>query len=646
LGGIDFVGTLDVTGDLDAANLRQFIKHLLDDLRALEAMIAGGTIESGVRRIGAEQELFLVDRAWRPAPFAMEILAAIDDPHFTTELARFNLEINLDPLPFGGDCLRRLEGDLAGLLAKVRAVAQAHGVAAVLTGILPTLRKSDLVLGNMTPKTRYHALNDAMSRLRGGDYEFRLKGLDELNVKHDSVMLEACCTSFQVHYQVGADEFASMYNLAQAITAPLLAASTNSPILFGRRLWRETRIPLFQQAVDTRGASHHMRERSPRVSFGNRWVEQSVLELFQEDLARFHVLLGAPLGEDSLVALRQGKLPDLQALRVHSGTVYRWNRPCFGCAEGKAHLRIENRVLPSGPTVLDEVSNAAFFAGLMSGGLAALGDVSKKMLFSDAEVNFLAAAQTGLDARFAWLEGRTVSARDLIRHELLPLATEGLRNAGIVAGDIDRYLGVIAQRVESGRTGSQWLLDSLAAMHPANGKDETTGALAAATITRQWEGKPVHEWSKAKIEEGRTASSKDLRVEEFMTTDLFTVRAQEPIDLVVNLMDWKHFRHVPVEDDQGRLVGVVSWFEVVHHYARRDTAERSEAVAFSTVMQENPITISPETPVLDAIALMRREKLACLLVVKDESLVGIVSERDFLNITAQLLRAPAQSENP
>ena len=299
------MGTQDVTGDLDAANLRLFIKHLLDDLRALEAMIAGGAIEAGVRRIGAEQELFMVDRAWRPAPLAMEILAAIDDPHFTTELGRFNLEINLDPLVLGGDCLSRLESDLGGLLAKVRAVAHAHGAAVVLTGILPTLRKSDLVLTNMTPKPRYLALNDVMSRLRGGDYEFRLKGLDELIVKHDSVMLEACCTSFQVHYQVGADEFASMYNLAQAITAPLLAAATNSPLLFGRRLWRETRIPLFQQAIDTRGASHHMRERSPRVSFGNRWVEHSVLELFQEDLARFHVLLGAPLGEGSLAALRQ-----------------------------------------------------------------------------------------------------------------------------------------------------------------------------------------------------------------------------------------------------------------------------------------------------------------------------------------------------
>src|SRR5262249_24918575 len=157
-----------------------------------------------------------------------------------------------------------------------------------------------------------------------------------------SVMLEACCTSFQVHYQVSAEEFVQLYNIAQAVTAPVLAAATNAPLLFGRRLWRETRIPLFQQAVDTRGASHHMRERSPRVSFGTRWVEQSVVELFQEDLARFRVLLGAALQEDSLVMLQKGQMPSLQALRIHNGTVYRWNRACFGFNDGKPHLRIEN----------------------------------------------------------------------------------------------------------------------------------------------------------------------------------------------------------------------------------------------------------------------------------------------------------------
>ncbi|MBV8359343.1 MAG: CBS domain-containing protein [Deltaproteobacteria bacterium] len=637
------MGTHEITGELDAANLRSFITRLLHDLQALEAMIGQGAIESGVRRIGAEQELFLVDRSWRPAPVAMEILEAADDPHFTTELGRFNLEINLDPLELGGACLARMEHELNALLSKVRAIAHVHGAEAMLIGILPTLRKSDLGLNNMTPKPRYAALNAAMSRARGGDYEFRLKGLDELILKHDSVMLEACCTSFQVHYQVDADEFAQMYNLAQAITGPLLASATNSPLLFGRRLWRETRIPLFQQAVDTRGASHHVRERSPRVSFGNRWVEHSVLELFRDDLARFHVLLGAPMEEDSMRTLREGKLPDLQALRVHNGTVYRWNRGCFGFAGGKAHLRIENRVLPSGPTVLDEISNAAFFIGLMSAGPAALPDVSERMAFSDAEGNFLAAAQAGLEARFVWLDGKLWCARDLIDQELLPMARDGLRKAGIVAADINRYLEVVARRVESGQTGSRWLLHSLAGMQGADTRDAIVGALTAATVKRQWEGKPVHEWAPAKVEEGRTADLKGLRIEEFMTTDLFTVRPEEPIDLVVNLMDWKHIRHVPVENHSGRVIGVVSWFDIIHHYARATDLVR-DSLPVTAVMQEKPAAVPPETPVFDAIALMRRDKLASLLVVKDDILVGIVTERDILNITAHLLERHPELE--
>lgn len=600
-------------------------------------MIANGMIETGVRRIGAEQELFLVDHAWRPAPVAMEILAAIDDPHYTTELARFNLEINLDPLVFSGDCLSRMERELDALLAKVRAATHQHDADIVLTGILPTLRKSDLTLTNMTPKPRYLALSEAMNQLRGGDYEFRLKGTDELIVKHDSVMLEACCTSFQVHYQVGAEEFATLYNLAQAVTAPVLAAATNAPLLFGRRLWRETRIPLFQQAVDTRSASHHLRERSPRVSFGQHWVQRSVVELFQEDLARFRVLLGAALQEDSLAALQHGLVPSLQALRIHNGTVYRWNRACFGFSDGKPHLRIENRVLPSGPTVLDEVANAAFLVGLLSGGPAVYGDISQKMTFHDAESNFLAAAQGGLDARFTWVEGRGIPARELICQELLPLARAGLQSAGILLPDIERYLGVISERVTSGRTGSQWLLQSLSEMPGSEMKDSLLGALTAATVKRQWEGKPVHEWPAARLEEGRSGQPRDLRIEEFMTTDLFTVHAEEPLELVVNLMDWKHIRHIPVETEQGEVVGVISGFEIVRHYARSSGQGATEPVAVSTVLHKNPTTVPPETSVLEAIALMRREKLDCLLVVKEGRLVGIVTERDILNITARLL---------
>jgi CBS domain-containing protein len=489
----------------------------------------------------------------------------------------------------------------------------------------------------MTPKPRYFALNEAMSLLRGDAYEFRLKGMDELIVKHDSVMLESCCTSFQVHYQVGAEEFPQLYNLTQAITAPLLAAATNAPLLFGRRLWRETRIPLFQQAVDTRSASHHLRERSPRVSFGQQWVRHSVVELFKEDLARFRVLLGSPIQEDSLAMLQEGRLPSLQALRIHNGTVYRWNRACFGFSNGKPHLRIENRVLPSGPTVIDEVANAAFLLGLLSGGPATYGDITKKLTFHDAETNFLAAAQVGLAAQFTWLDRQNVPARELITQELLPVAREGLRNAGITPADIDRYLGVIAARVASGQTGSQWLLQSLATMHDTETKDSRLSALTAAAVQRQWEGKPVHEWPLAQVEEGRAKTLHDLRIEEFMTTDLFTVHADEPLALVVNLMDWKHIRHIPVEDEQGKLAGLVSWLEIVRHFGQDNAQRLTGPVAVETAMQKTPATVAPETSVLDAIALMRSECLDYLLVVKEDRLVGIVTEHDILNITAHLL---------
>lgn len=631
------MGAQDVHQDHDSARKRQFITQLLRDVQALEVMIERGMIESGVRRIGAEQELFLVDQAWRPAPVSLELLDAVEDAHFTTELGRFNLEINLDPLPFTGDCLSQLERDLNELLTKLRATAHHQGVEVTLTGILPTLRKSDLTLANMTPKPRYAALSEAMNQLRGDAYEFRLKGMDELIVKHDSVMLEACCTSFQIHYQVGAAEFPVLYNLAQAVTAPVLAAATNAPLLFGRRLWRETRIPLFQQAVDTRSASHHLRERSPRVSFGQQWVTHSVIELFKEDLARFRVLLGATLQEDSLALLREGRVPSLQALRIHNGTVYRWNRACFGFNDGVAHLRIENRVLPSGPTVLDEVANAAFLLGLLSGGPAVYGDITKKLTFHDAETNFLAAAQVGLDAQFAWLDGQSVAARDLIQHELLPLAREGLRGAGIQSTDINRYLDVIAARVASGQTGSQWALRSLAEMQETDTKDARLSALTAATVQRQWEGKPVHEWPSARIEEGRAKTLHDLRIEEFMTTDLFTAHPDEPLALVVNLMDWKRIRHIPVEDEQGKLAGIVSWLEIVRYCRSDQDSPETAPAAVETIMQKTPVTVTPETSVLDAIAVMRRERLDYLLVVKDEHLVGIVTEHDILNITARLL---------
>ncbi len=638
------MGNQDVLRDSDSGQLRRFIAHLLRDIHALEHMLDSGLIESGVHRIGVEQELFLVDAAWHPAPLALDILERIDDPHYTTELGLFNLEINLDPLVFEGDCLSQLEGQLNRSLATVRAAAHQCEAEVVLSGILPTLRKSDLALTNMTPKPRYRALNTVLTQLRGGDYEFQLKGADELSIKHDSVMLEAGCTSFQVHYQVEPAEFSQCYNIAQAMTAPLLAAAANSPLLFGRRLWRETRIPLFQQSVDTRRASTHLRERAPRVSFGQQWVDHSILDLIQEDLARFRVLIGTPSREDSLRLLEEGGLPELQALRLHIGTVYRWNRGCFGLGGGKAHIRIENRVLPAGPSVVDEVANAAFFLGLLRGGQQTYGDIAQKMPFHNAEINFLAAAQRGLDAQFTWLDGQVVLARDLIRQDLLPLARHGLRTAGLNPADIERYLGVIEQRVTVGRTGSSWLLRSLADMRETDTQAARLSALTAATARRQWTGSPVHEWPLAQIEEGWSDKLHVLRIEECMTTDLFTVHPNEPIDLVAKLMDWKRIRHIPVEDDQGKLVGLISCFEVLRHCTPSLRQVESEPIPVGAIMQSKPLTLPPETPLAEAVARMQQEKSASLLVAKDERLIGIVTEHDILTLTARLLERSARKD--
>jgi gamma-glutamylcysteine synthetase len=495
------MGEQQVRTEQDAEQLRRFMQRLLADLRALEQMLGAGAIESGVRRVGAEQEMFLVGPDHRAAPCAMEVLAELGGLPVTTELGLFNLEINLDPLALTGDCLSRLERRLVDLLGRVREAAARHGARVVLAGILPTLEKSDLTLRNMTPRPRYRALNDAVQRLRGRELELRVKGADELHLTHDNVMLEACNTSFQVHFQVDPEDFAHFYNVAQAVTAPVLAVATNSPLLFAKRLWRETRIALFQQSIDTRAASTHVRQQRPRVHFGLDWVRDSVLEIFQEDIARFRVLIGGGEEEDPFAAMAEGRPPQLHALRLHNSTVYRWNRPCYGVFDGEPHLRIENRVLPAGPTPVDEVANAAFWLGLMKGMDEEVESVPRAMEFADARENFLAAARHGLAAHFTWLHRRPVAARTLIADELLPLARRGLADLGIDDADGTRYLDVVAARVESGRTGSQWLLDSLHSLQGQGSEAERMGALTSATLERQTANAPVHEWPLARLEE-------------------------------------------------------------------------------------------------------------------------------------------------
>lgn len=628
----------------DEQRLRRFTKALLADLRALERMIEEGLLETGIRRIGAEQEMFLVDEAGRPACKAEEWLARLDDAAFTTELARFNLETNLRPQVFGGDCLSRMEGELRGFLTRARDVAESDGGGIVLSGILPTLKKTDLSLDSMVPNPRYRQLNDAMTRLRGGEFHFLIKGIDELEATHDNVMLESCNTSFQIHFQVGPEEFAPLYNVAQAITAPVLASAVNSPILLGRRLWHETRIALFQQSVDVRSKTHQIRGLRPRVSFGDEWCRDSVVEIFKEDIARFRVLLAIDADEDPEAVLERGELPELNALRLHNGTIYRWNRPCYGVANGKAHLRIENRVLPAGPTVIDEMANAAFFFGLMSAISEEHGDITQVMSFEQAKDNFNAAARAGLRAQFSWFDGREYTAQDLILQRLLPLARDGLVSQRVATGDIDRYLGVLEDRVRRGRTGAQWMLDSLSSMAEEGTPDQCLLSLAQCARDRQRIGEPVHTWPLASLEDGGGWRHSFLEVGQFMTTDLFTVRKGDVVDLAASLMDWRHIRHVPVEDDEGHLVGLVSHRALLRLVGTGVAAEDSEHVLVEDIMKADPVTVGPHTPTLEAIEKMRHYKVGCLPVVEGEDarLVGIITERDLINVSARLFEQHLQ----
>ncbi len=636
------MGEQDVRQKTEADEIRVFLRHLIKDVRALEHMLDNDIIESGVRRIGAEQELFLVNSNWRPAPCADRVLKIVNDEHFTPELALFNLEFNLDPLNFGGSCLSHMENQINELLDKARLAADCCGCKTALTGILPSLQKSDLDIKFMTPNPRYFALNDAMTKLRGGDYEFDLKGMDELHAHHDSILVEACNTSFQVHFQVGADEFPQLYNAAQAALGPVMAAAANSALLLGKRLWWETRVGLFQQSIDTRRTTPHLREQVPRVSFGRQWVKSSALEIFREDIARFRTLLSAPVDEDPFEAIENHRAPLLKALVLHNSTVYRWNRVCYGISEGKPHLRIENRILPSGPTPRDEVANAAFWFGLVSGIVEQYGNISQHLSFDNARTNFFSAAQNGLNAQLAWTEDRLQPATQLILETFLPLARSGLQASGLEKADIDRYLGVIEERVQTGRTGAQWQLSSIAAMGSQAPVAERMSAVTAATIERQRDNKPVHTWSLATIDEGGGWIRNFLTVEQCMMTDLVTVNEDEPVDLVAQLMDWNHVRHVLVEDSSNRLTGIISQRALLRLVGTYQPEQLETPMPVSEVMLQDPIVISPEASTLEAIKIMRENGMSCLPVVKNGHLIGVINETQLMAVAGLLLEQQLQ----
>lgn len=612
------LNVIELKGKKDRAN---YVHHLLNDIKALDLIIERGLIEETPIRVGAEQEFCIVNEQFLPENKSLEILKDINDDHFTTEISSHNLEINLDAQELKGLCFSKMYEQLESLLEKAKKSAAKKNAKIILTGILPSITVKNSDEKNMTEEERYAVLNDAIKGHRRQNFDIHIKGVDELNLLHDSVMLEGCNTSFQMHLQLGPKNFVDNYNWAQAIAGPILSACTNSPILFGKELWSETRIALFTQSVDTRASSFLLNEKQSRVSFGTKWLTGPVTEIFKDNISRFRSILTTRFIQDSVEMLNNGEIPKLRALGLHNGTVYPWNRVCYGIIDGKPNLRIENRYLPSGPTTKDEIANFMFWVGVMLGKPKEYNDIHEKWDFKDVKTNFFNAARYGMGTQFYW-NGKYISSYDLILNELLPMAYKGLYKYGISPQDAEYYLRIIKNRVHN-NNGSEWLIRNYRSLLKTHKRYEAMQVLTANLYEKQEKGYPVSTWGM--LHHSTESKFKDQRViKHIMSSDIFSVDKKDSVELVFNIMKWKNIHHMPVINGDRELIGLLSWNDIKDCFDKPKKLNKS----ISTIMKTDMVTIDEYAPVDEARDLMIANNIGCLPVVNKKELIGLVTVND------------------
>ena len=618
------MGTQSIKAINSLRERKDYLYHLLGDVKALEFMIQNDLFEKNIQRIGIEQELCLIDNKFRPSMKAIEVLEDINDPHFTTELALFNLEINLDPLELTSNCFSQIKNQLEFLLNKAHKSAKKFDDNKILlAGILPTLKKKDLIFDNITPLKRYKVLNRILKNIRGNDFKMRIEGVDELILKHDTILFEACNTSFQIHLQIPLDEIVDQYNWAQTIAGPILSVMSNSPMLFGNELWSETRIALFQQSMDIRNRSYLLRGQKPRVSFGNGWIKNSIIELFKDDIVRYTPLISNDtLDEDAIKTIEEGQIPKLSALNVLNGTIYKWNRICYGVGNGIPHLRIENRYIPSGPTVRDEIANTLFWIGVMKGMPDEFHEVCKKTPFKEVKGNFINAARTGINTYFNWF-GEGFSARRLVKEKLLPMAYKGLEKCNINKADIINYLTIIEHRADRHQTGSIWMSKSNRKLRKTMTKDIANAALTASLYKKQIKGKPVHLWKLASSKSQINIDLRTMKLEKCMTTEIFVVNENDLVELVIKIMEWKSIHHIPVVDNKNKIVGIITRTNL-----ERIKPNKTNLLVAKDIMIKDIITATSEISVSEAIKIMKKNKIGCLLIMESDDLIGLLTKND------------------
>lgn len=476
------------------AQRREYRRKVQLCLDVFETMLAQSSFEFERPLTGMEIECNLVDADYQPAMSNSEVLASIADPAYQTELGAYNIEFNVPPRPLPGRAALELEAEVRASLNAAEGKADSDGAHIVMIGILPTLMPEHLASNWMSESTRYQALNDSIFTARGEDISIDIAGPERLSLQAASIAPESACTSMQLHLQVSPAEFARNWNAAQIIAGPQLALGANSPYFFGHQLWAETRIELFTQATDTRPDELKAQGVRPRVWFGERWIT-SIFDLFEENVRYFPSLLPEVSDEDPVAELAAGRTPKLPELRLHNGTIYRWNRPVYDVVNGKPHLRVENRVLPAGPTVIDMLANSAFYYGLLRTISEEDRPLWTKLSFAAAEHNFRDAAQNGMDARLYWPGLGEVTPDELVLRQLLPMADEGLRRWGVAAEARDRYLGVIKGRAKTGRNGAAWQVTTVRALQEHGlARPDALAEMLRLYCQGMHSNEPVHSW--------------------------------------------------------------------------------------------------------------------------------------------------------
>jgi hypothetical protein len=464
------------------------------DIEVLRRMLDAGAFERGRKLIGIEVEFYVVDEDGDPAMVNDELLKRIENPDFQTELAQFNIEFNVAPHKLSGTVFREIEEELETSQRYAEARARELGAQVATIGILPTLTDFHTTIQNLSANPRYHLLNEQILEARGEDLVVEIEGTEKLELSTSSIVMEAAATSVQLHLQVTPEGFGRTWNAAQAVSAAQVAVGANSPFLFGKELWRETRIALFQQTIDTRTEELTAQGVRPRVWFGERWIDD-VMDLFDENVRYFSALLPLLEDEDPVAVLEAGGVPHLPEMQLHNGTVYRWNRPIYDVARGKPHLRVENRVLPAGPTVVDTIANAALYYGLVRELAGDDDPIERQLSFKAAQDNFFAAACEGIEAELYWPSTGTVPASELVLRTLLPLAHRGLDAWGVDRRDRDHYLGVIEQRCLRRQTGAGWQVRTYRAFRDRGlDRRDALKAMTGLYLEGMHSNEPVHTW--------------------------------------------------------------------------------------------------------------------------------------------------------